>query len=80
MDIKQELNKVFCEVFNNPKIKITEETTSNDIVGWDSFSHMNLILSIEISFDIEFTQSEALSFQTVGDLIKTIDKKVALKI
>ena len=79
MDITKELNDVFCEVFNNPSIQIQEGTTSNDIIGWDSFSHMNLISAIEIYFDIEFTQAEALSFKTVGDLIKYIEKRVSAK-
>lgn len=75
MDVKKELNQVFCEVFGNPKIVISEEMTSNNIVGWDSFSHMNLIASIEIHFDIEFTQREAIGFKNVGELINSISSK-----
>jgi acyl carrier protein len=45
--ITAELNDVFCSVFDNPNIHITEETTSNDIVGWDSFSHINHISAVE---------------------------------
>lgn len=76
MDVKQELNEVFKEVFSNPNINISDEMTSNDVVGWDSFSHMNLIFAIEMHFDIEFKQSEALSFNNVGELIQSIEKKV----
>ncbi len=76
MDIQKELNDVFKEVFNNPGIQIHEWTTSNDIVGWDSFSHINLISAIEVHFGIEFTQREALSFKTVGNLIDSITNKL----
>lgn len=58
MDIIQDLNKVFREVFNNPEINVSSETTSNDISGWDSFSHINLIMAIEIYFGIDFTQQK----------------------
>jgi acyl carrier protein len=74
-NIKTELNSVFCSVFDNPNIQITDDTTSNDIIGWDSFSHINLISAIEIHFNIEFTQSEALGFKTVGELICSIESK-----
>ena len=73
--IKTELNDIFISVFDNPNIQITEETTSNDIVGWDSFSHINLISAIEIHFNIEFSQNEAMGFRTVGELIRSIDAK-----
>lgn len=79
MEIQNELTKVFREVFNNPGINITTETTSNDVVGWDSFSHMNLIAAIELNFDIEFTQFEALSFSNVGELVNSIKNKLDKK-
>jgi len=74
--VTSELNEVFRSVFDNPNIQISENTTSNDIVGWDSFSHMNLIIAIELHFNIEFTQSEAIEFKTVGELIQSIEKKI----
>lgn len=74
-NIKTELNNIFRSVFDNPNIQITDDTTSNDIIGWDSFSHINLISTIEIHFDIEFTQSEAFGFKTVGELIQSIESK-----
>ena len=75
MEIKKELTKVFSEVFNNPSINISKETTSNDVVGWESFSHMNFIFAIEIHFNIEFTQFEATSFTNVGELMNSIERK-----
>ena len=74
--IWNELNDIFCSVFDNPNIEITDGTTSNDIIGWDSFSHMNLITSIEDQFNIEFSQDEALGFKTVGELIHSIENKI----
>jgi acyl carrier protein len=74
--VTEELNEVFRSVFDNPSIEINGNTTSNDIVGWDSFSHMNLITAIELHFNIEFTQTEAIEFKTVGELIQSIEKKI----
>jgi acyl carrier protein len=72
----EDLTSVFRMVFDNPQITINEKTTSNDIVGWDSFSHINLISAIEEHFKIEFTQSEAFNFENVGELMTTLQKKV----
>jgi len=74
-DIVARMNKIFREVFDNPTIEIFDEMTSSDVVGWDSFSHINLITSLEIEFDIEFTQQEAFGFKTVGELKSAIEAK-----
>ena len=77
-DIVARMNKIFREVFDNPTIEISDEMTSSDVVGWDSFSHINLITSLEIEFDIEFTQQEAFGFKTVGELKEAISKKTSV--
>lgn len=74
-DIVARMNKIFREVFDNPTIEIFDDMTSSDVVGWDSFSHINLITSLEIEFDIEFTQQEAFGFKTVGELKSAIEAK-----
>jgi acyl carrier protein len=75
----EELASVFKMVFDNPQITICDTTTSNDIVGWDSFSHINLIAAIEEHFGIEFTQSEAFNFENVGELMATLQKKIEFR-
>jgi len=75
-DLWPELTALFQTVFDNPGIVLDEKTTASDIAGWDSFSHMNLIAAIEERFKIEFSQSEALNFQNVGELAETVQKKM----
>ena len=77
MDVVSRMNNVFREVFDNPEIVTFDGMTSSDVVGWDSFSHINLINSLEIEFDIEFTQQEAFGFKTVGELREAILKKAS---
>jgi len=76
-DVVDRMNNVFREVFDNPTIEIFDEMTASDVVGWDSFSHINLISSLEIEFDIEFTQQEAFGFKAVGELKSAIWNKAA---
>lgn len=71
------MNGVFRDVFDNPGIEIFDGMTSSDVVGWDSFSHINLITSLEIEFNIEFSQQEAFGFKTVGELKQAILKKAS---
>jgi acyl carrier protein len=52
MDVMEKFTNVFRETFNNDTIQLTKDTTADDIEGWDSLSHVNLILAIELAFDI----------------------------
>lgn len=70
------LNQVFCVVFDDDTIELKPEMTANDVDGWDSLSHINLIVATEGKFGIRFQQYEILSFRNVGDLLLSIDSKV----
>jgi len=49
---------------------------AGDVDGWDSLSHVNLILAVERGFGIRFQQKELLAFRNVGDLLQSIEKKL----
>ncbi len=71
------LNQIFRMVFDDDTLQITPDTTANDVDGWDSLSHVNLITTVESKFGIRFTQKELLKQKSVGDLIADIDRKQA---
>lgn len=76
MELFDTLNQIFCTVFDDDDIKITLDMTANDIDGWDSLSHVNLITAVESHFKIRFTQKELLTLKNIGDLFKTIKNKI----
>jgi len=72
----ENLNEVFRQVFDDDTIEIKTEMTAGDVDGWDSLSHINLIIAVEAAFNIRFSQRELLSFKNVGDLVRCIDNKI----
>ncbi len=79
MSIYNTLTEVFREVFDDNTIQLTPETTANDIEGWDSLSHVNLMIAVELKFGIEFSQREVTNFANVGELADCIEKHLATK-
>ena len=77
MTTEEILEDVFRTVFDDPSIELRPGMTANDVEGWDSLSHVNLILAIELRFGIQFSQKELLTFKTVGDLMNSINSKSA---
>jgi len=77
MDIKERLTNVFQQVFDDSTIELTPDLTADDVDGWDSLSHVNLLIAVEMEFGIEFKQSEIQSFANVGELMQSIESKLA---
>ena len=72
----EKLNAIFCEVFDDENLLIATEMTANDVEGWDSLSHINLIVAIESEFNIRFSQKELLGLKNIGGMIEIIDSKL----
>ena len=79
METLAELTPIFREVFDDASIVLTRNTTANDIDGWDSLTHMNLVMSVERRFKIRFALGELPSLRNVGDLADLTEKKLAKK-
>jgi len=75
-EILKEVNDVFIDVLDNPSIKLTRETTSNDIAEWDSLNHIMLVVGTEKKFSIRFSTEEVQKFKNVGEMCDAIALKL----
>jgi len=75
-EIHQQLTAVFRDVFDNPAIEISDTTTAPDVEGWDSITHVNLIVAVEKAFNTTFTTKEVKALGNVGDFIALIARRV----
>jgi len=69
------LTRVFRDVFDDDDIVLTPETTADDIEGWDSQAHVNLIVAAEVRFAIRFRTAELESLHNVGQFAQLIMTK-----
>lgn len=73
--ILQRLNETFQEVFDDDELTIKPEYSAEDVDGWDSLTHIRMLLTVEKTFGVKFTTSEIGQLQTVGDLVRLIESK-----
>lgn len=69
------LTAIFRENFDDDSIVLTEATTADDIEGWDSFNHINILAAAEIRFRIKFHTAEIEGLRNVGQLAQLIAEK-----
>lgn len=72
----QQIEKVLKEALKidhiDPSLVLKEQ-------GLDSLDLVEIMVQLEEEFEIEFTNDEMLGFVTVGEVIDTINEKVAKK-
>ena len=76
MDIKNRLQNVFWNVFDDEEIELFDEMSANDIEEWDSLTHVQLIVAVENEFKIRFKTAEIIEVKNVGEFIKTLENKL----
>ena len=69
--------KIFREVFDSEKLEIFDAMQAKDVEGWDSLTHITLIMAIEDEFDIKFSTREVMGFQNVGEMLACLQGKLA---
>lgn len=76
MNILDELQPIFRDVFDDESLVLTNETNAETIEDWDSLSHIRLIVAIEKHFNIKFTLNELRGLSNVGETAVLISEKL----
>ncbi len=74
-EIFTRLNRVFQEVFDDRTIRVTPQTTADDIEDWDSLEHITLISAVEKEFKMRFTMKEVSGMKNVGEMMNIIAER-----
>jgi len=74
-EIYARLAGIFQDVFDDDSIQVTPELSAKDVDGWDSLTHIRLILTVERAFKIKFSTSEIGKLENVSDLVRLIQAR-----
>jgi len=77
-EINEKLKEVFLRILEHDNFELTDETTANDVDGWESVTHMMLINEIEQELNIKFKLMDLMQMKNIGDLKAIIQKELAL--
>jgi acyl carrier protein len=77
--LQGDLQEVFRRVFDDDDLVISDSMSADDIDGWDSMAHINLIIAIERQFKIRFSAGEIATLGQRGQTIGTLMQMLAAK-
>jgi acyl carrier protein len=73
--IYERLTGVLHDVLDDDTLVLTPDLTAAEVDGWDSLTHIRLMLSVEKAFAIRFAAAEVGKLKNVGELVSLIAAK-----
>jgi acyl carrier protein len=75
-DVLEQLQPIFEEVLDQPKLRVTRSSNASNTENWDSLAHIDLIEMVQQRFKVKFALGELQDLKEVGDLVDMIVRKV----
>jgi acyl carrier protein len=76
-EILARVRDCITKTLDQPNLTITMRTVAEDVEGWDSFAHVNIVVALESEFGLEFNAAEIEELRVVGEMVEVIEKKLA---
>ena len=78
MSTEEQVKEIVAKIVHVDKNLMTKESTFKDIKA-DSLDMVQALVAVEDKFDIEILDEEAQKFQTFGDFVDYVEKRLAEK-
>lgn len=75
-EILKKVNEIFADNLDLDNLSLSETTTADEVEGWDSLTHVQLVVAVEKAFKIRFNAKEIQSWKNVGEMIDSIQSKL----
>jgi acyl carrier protein len=76
-EILERLNTIFRDVLQDDELQLTMTTTASDVDGWDSLTHVRLILTVEKEFRVKLSAAEIGRLKNVRDLVMLLSTRLS---
>lgn len=74
--IEEGLAEIFHDIFDDETLVVHRDLTASQVEGWDSLTHVRLLLTAERKFGVRISAAEAGQLKTVGDLMDLLQAKL----
>jgi acyl carrier protein len=68
---------VFARVFDEPAGEFSDESSQDTVLNWTSLRHVTLLVELERSYNVRFSNAEMASMRSVADIRSALTKKGA---
>ena len=69
------IQAILRELFDDPTLQATPETSPATLPEWDSVAQVHLVLAVEEAFEMRFTTDEVAKLHCVGDILRALESR-----
>ena len=73
-EILTRLKEVVRDVLDDDEIDFDLTTRAEDVDGWDSLNHIQIVAAAEKKFSIKFLSSEIRRWKDVGQMVCAVER------
>lgn len=74
--MKEKVYQIISQIMETSVDSISENSSGDDIDKWDSLKHMDLMMTLEEEFEIQFTDEELVESTDVKSILEAIQEHV----
>ena len=67
--MESRIQKVFQEILEDEDFVLDRGLKREDVDGWDSLTHIELVLGLEKEFQVKFNTQQIMKMQSIEDII-----------
>ncbi len=71
------LTEVFRDQLDDESLVLQRSMTANDVDGWDSITHVLIVVAVEKKFRIKLSSGDIQGLKNVGEFADLIERKLA---
>ena len=75
--ILSQIQAIASRILGLPTLELREESTARDVPGWDSLTHVQIVIGIEQAFGIRMTATEVAQLENAGSLVDVVQRHQA---
>lgn len=76
--MENQLRKLMAELLRIPQSEITDTLAMKQTDSWDSLKHMELVVTLEETFDVQLTSDEIITMLDMEGITRVLTEKGAL--
>lgn len=74
--ISDRLKKTILTELKLDEFEFTDGMRADEVPGWDSLNHINVINAVEKEYNVRFKTVEVVRLKNIDDLQKLVDSKL----
>ena len=71
-DCLLQVRQIVADIFGVPIDSVTADSSPESIENWDSMAHLNLVLSLEQAFGVNFPPDEIAELISVSAIVERV--------